>query len=138
MPSPVWYLISWFFIASVLSGCRTQSIEGEFLPSCAMHAGDTVTLYDNKFEWGKFTDEVVVGEDGNQIDRFPDYPVKGSYAIDGQRLSFESESGIEPEFTHWVQVERQIYLFTASQFEQWQESGSIARCALVLQRPASN
>jgi hypothetical protein len=129
-------IVAAIFLCS-LAGCNPESIEGTYLPSCRAYAGDSIALQDGIFEWDKFSDEVVVDEDGNKIDRVPQHPVKGRYVIEGQQLVFSSDSGIVPEFSFWLRSGQEVYLLTAGEYEIWQNSSALPECALVLRDSSS-
>lgn len=122
----------------VLAGCPAHSIEGEFRPSCMAYAGDSISLHDGEFVWDKFSDQVRVDNDGNRIDQFPDHPVKGTYVVDGQRVTFSSESGVLPQFSYYLEFEQRVYLLTADEMQEWRNSGAVPRCSLVFAESSSN
>lgn len=121
-----------------LAACPAESLDGHFLPSCAAYAGDTLTVKGGTFEWDKFTDEVVVDSAGNKIDKYPQHPVKGSYSVDGQRVKFESDAGVEPGFSHLLEFADDLYLLTDREYSAWIETGTIPRCALVFRATSQN
>ena len=114
-----------------LAACPADSIDGRFLPSCPAFAGDSVTLENGTFVWDKFTDEVVIDSAGNKVDNFPDHPVKGTYSVDGQRVIFQTDASLRPDFSHWVESGGELYLLTNDEMRQWNDSGAIPRCALI-------
>jgi hypothetical protein len=134
-------IISALFIASgalLLSACPANSLEGDFSPSCMAFAGDTIALKNGKFAWDKFTDQVRIGADGKKVDQFPDHPVKGTYTTEEHRVTFHPNSGLQPDFSYWVAVDDDIYLFTADEMQEWQATGAVPRCALVFSQSSSN
>ena len=116
--------------AALLSGCLPH--EGTYLPGCIAYVGDKITLGDGQFVWEKFTDERKVNEQGEIIDPFPGYPMKGSYRIDGQSVHMTPESGaaVQPMFLH--EEDGRHHLLTADEFAAWEATGSYAECALQL------
>ncbi len=75
---------------------------------------------------------VVVDDDGAVVNQFPGFPMKGSYRIEGQTLHMEPDTGVSVEDMHLHRHENRQYLLTAEQFDAWQETGSYAGCALML------
>ena len=75
----------------LLAGCVSH--DGTYSPACIAYAGSKITLSDGEFVWEKFTDEVVVNDAGETVDRFPGYPMRGTYRIYGQRVLMESSDG---------------------------------------------
>jgi hypothetical protein len=117
-------------VTVLLSGCVSH--DGTYLPGCAAYAGNRITLDQGSFVWEKFTDAVVVDDDGNVVDQFPGYPLEGSYRIDGQMVQMEARSG-EPLETMYLQnAGEQRYLLTAEEFAFWQQYGTRDDCALQL------
>jgi hypothetical protein len=62
-------------VATLLSACVSH--EGTYSPGCIAYVGSNITLSDGQFVWEKFTDEVVVNDDGEIVDQFPGYPLRG-------------------------------------------------------------
>ncbi len=112
--------------------CGCVSHEGTYSPDCIAYAGSNISLSDGQFVWEKFTDEVVVDDDGEIVNQFPGYPMRGSYRIDGQVLQLESEAGEAMGKMYLHRRDNQQYLLTAEQFEAWQTTGTDADCALML------
>jgi hypothetical protein len=117
-------------IAVLLSGCLPH--EGTYLPGCIAYVGDKITLGDGQFVWEKFTDERSVNEQGEIIDPFPGYPMKGSYRIDGQTVHLVPESGAAPQPMYLQDEGGRHYLLTVDEFAAWEATGSYAECALLL------
>ena len=117
-------------IAVFLSGCVAH--EGTYSPDCIAYAGSNISLSDGQFIWEKFTDEVVVDDDGEIVNQFPSYPMQGNYRIDGQTLYMESDDGESMEEMYLHRRENRQYLLTAEQFEAWEKTGKYADCALML------
>ena len=68
---------------AIAAGCAADTnIAGTYTPSCIAFEGNTIKLSDSRFTWDKFTDEVSIDEDGNEIDPFPGFPVRGSYVVE--------------------------------------------------------
>ncbi len=122
--------ISISLIAVLLFGCVSH--EGTYSPDCIAFAGSNISLSNNQFVWEKFTDMVVVDDDGEIVNQFPGYPLKGSYSIDGQTVHMEPDSGVSVEELYFHRHENRQYLLTAEQLEAWQDTGTYAGCALML------
>ncbi len=108
------------------------SHEGTYSPDCIAYAGSNISLRDGQFVWEKFTDEVVVDEDGKIVNQFPGFPMRGSYRIEGQIVHMESAAGDAMEKMYLHTRDTRQYLLTAEQFEAWQKTGKHADCALML------
>jgi len=119
-----------------VSGCLSH--EGIYLPGCVAFAGDKITLGDGRFHWEKFTDEVVVDDDGNIVNQFPGYPMYGSYQTDGQMLHMETESGDTMPSMYLHRHDGQHYLLTAEENALWESSGRYADCTLQINPETGN
>ena len=85
-----------------------------------------------QFVWEKFTDSVVVDDDGKIVNQFPGYPMRGAYRIDEQMVYMDSASGEPMENMYLHRHDDRYYLLTAEQFEAWEKTGEYAECALML------
>ncbi len=117
-------------IAVLLVGCVSH--EGTYSPDCIAYAGSNIILNDGQFVWEKFTDAVVVNKDGEIVNQFPGYPMRGRYRIDGQTVYMESGGGEAIDKMYLQRRDNRQYLLTAEQFETWQATGEHAECALML------
>ncbi|MDH3613161.1 MAG: hypothetical protein OEU90_01510 [Gammaproteobacteria bacterium] len=117
-------------LAAGLAGCISH--DGTYAPSCIAYAGSNITLNDGEFVWEKFTDEVVVNDDGEIVDQFPGYPMRGAYRIDGQIVLMTSAEGESMDNMYLHRHDNHTYLYTARQFEERKSSGKNAECALML------
>ena len=117
-------------LACLLAACNSH--EGFYSPACIAYAGDKIELSNGQFVWDKFTDALIVDEDGNLVDQFPGYPMRGTYQIDGETVTFALTSGEAPENMYLRQDGDRHYLLTTAQFEEWQSTGKYADCALIL------
>lgn len=115
-------------IASLSAGCA--SVNGVFEPACMAFEGDRVTLDNGRFEWDRFTDVRRIGEDGKEIDPFPDYPKNGRYTVQSQTLKFSTEDGDRLDDHYLLQREDSLYLLTSEQNEQFSADGSLPDCVL--------
>jgi len=122
--------IATVLMAVMVSGCVSH--EGTYSPDCIAYAGSNISLSDGQFVWEKFTDEVIVDDDGEIVNQFPGYPMRGSYRIEGQTVYMESNAGepIEKMYVH--RRDNRQYLLSAGQFEAWENTGMYADCALML------
>ena len=78
-------------VASMLAACISH--EGVYTPACMAYAGDRIELRNDRFAWEKFTDSVVVDDNGDVVNQFPGYPMHGTYSIDGQTVMMETAAG---------------------------------------------
>lgn len=123
-------LIVTAWIGAVLSGCASH--EGTYSPSCIAFEGSNIQLSDGRFAWEKFTDAVVVDDDGNVVNQFPGYPLRGTYRVEGNAVHMQADSGMAtaPMYLH-SDGDRE-YLLSAEQWKAAEASGEYAECALVL------
>jgi hypothetical protein len=121
--------------ALALSGCK--SYEGLYAPACAAYAGSEIRLEDGRFFWSKFTDQVVIDEDGNTVDPFPGFPREGAYAVDGETITLTPSSGEAPDTLYLVRDGADVYLLTAAENAEFAAGGELPRCALKRQVPGT-
>jgi hypothetical protein len=105
-----------------------------YAPDCIAYAGDRIELDDGRFAWDKFTDQVEIDEEGQRVDRYPDFPVRGRYLVDDGRVTFIAETDVRLPQLYLARRGRQHYLLTTAQYATWQETGDFANCALILGR----
>lgn len=118
---------------AVAAGCAADTnIAGTYEPSCIAFEGNTIELSDNRFTWDKFTDEVTVDNDGNKIDPFPGFPVRGTYVVEDDVVRLVTDVGELAGEMHLVRRPDQVYLLTGAEFESWQRDGEVPTCALLL------
>lgn len=117
-------------VVFTLAGCNSH--EGLYAPSCVAYAGDKIELRDGQFIWEKFTDALIIDDDGNLVNQFPGYPMRGSYSVDGDTVLMEAESGEALENMYLRQHGDRYYLVTAAQFEEWKSAGKYGECVLIL------
>jgi hypothetical protein len=131
-------LRSLFLAGCVLALTACTSIEGTYLPSCVAFSGSEIRLADGRFHWSKFTDQVVIDEDGNEVDPFPGFPLEGVYKVSGEVMTLAPDSGESPQ-TLYVQRDGQaIYLLDAEE-KAALESGRVRPpCALQRQVPGTS
>ena len=116
------------FLAVMLSGCLSH--DGTYLPGCIAYAGNKITLSNGQFVWEKFTDAVVINDDGEVVNQFPGYPMRGSYRIEKQMLYLQPNSGDQVPVMYLQQHENRFYLLTADEFAAWEKTGNYADCTL--------
>jgi len=125
--------IAGIVLAVAASGCAgIDNIEGTYAPACIAHEGNTVDLAGGRFVWNKFTDAVEVDADGNEVDPFPGFPVRGTYDRDGKVVRLNTDIGDLAGDLHLVRHADRIYLLTRAEFERWERDRSIDECALAL------
>jgi len=115
---------------ALLAGCLSH--EGTYAPGCIAYAGNKITLGDGRFVWEKFTDEVVVGDDGEVVNQFPGFPLQGRFRIDGQLVHMETLTDETLETMYLQKSGGQLYLLTVDEFAAWKQSGKRADCTLQL------
>ena len=119
-------------LAVLLSGC--SSYEGLYVPSCIAYAGSEIRLEDGRYVWTKFTDQVVVDEDGNTVDPFPGFPREGEYEKQGNRITLHAGSGgPSPETMFLFDDNGDVYLYTAAEWNAFETSGEQPECPLKRQ-----
>jgi hypothetical protein len=115
------------------AGCAADvNITGSYTPSCAAFEGNTIELAEDRFTWDKFTDEVTVDADGNKIDPFPGFPVRGTYVVEDDVVRLTTDVGELAGEMHLVRRPDQVYLLTGEEFDSWQRDGTVPTCALLL------
>lgn len=115
---------------SMLTACA--SFDGTYLPACTAYEGDSITLEGGRFIWDRFTDAIPVDDAGNPLDPMPDYPVQGSYDMQGDALSLQTDSGESLDSLHVRRMDGKRYLLTSDQSDQLDSTGELPECALVL------
>ena len=130
-------LRSIFLAAMALFLIACTSIEGTYLPACEAYAGSKITLADGRFHWSKFTDQVVVDDDGNEVNQFPGFPREGDYQIEGQAVTLTPDSGQPAETLYLFEEPGAIYLLTAREKAGIEAGGERPKCALRRQSPGT-
>lgn len=123
-------ILTLFTLAALVSGC--VSYEGTYSPDCIAFQGSNVQLRNGRFVWEKFTDQVLVDDQGNVINQFPGYPKQGSYRIEDQIVHLETDGGERMESMYLHERDNHFYLLTQAQFEAWENTGKEADCPLML------
>ena len=124
--------------ATCVLACSCVSHEGTYSPGCIAFEGSHVQLIGGQFTWEKFTDQVVLDNDGNTVNQFPDYPKSGLYRIDGQTVYLETDAGESMQDMHLHRHGDRHYLLTDEQLQAWKQSGNYADCALTLGHSGSD
>ena len=117
-------------IISASFGCAYH--EGIYSPGCIAFTGDTISLSEGRVTWQKFTDVVIVDDDGEVINPYPGYPLQGGYRIDGQTVYMESDTGEVMAKMFLREHDRRHYLLTSEQRDVAEETGYFDECALTL------
>ena len=120
-------------VLACLAGCATDArVTGTYAPSCVAFEGSTIELADSRFTWDKFTDAVAVDDAGKKIDPFPGFPVRGSYTVEDDVVSLVTDVGDLAAELYLVRRPGQVYLLTETEFDAWQQHGTVPDCALLL------
>ena len=119
-------------IATCVLACSCVSHEGTYSPGCIAFEGSHVQLFGGQFTWERFTDQVVLDNDGNTVNQFPGYPKSGIYRIDGQTVYLEPDSGESMKNMYLHRLGDRHYLLTDEQLQAWKQSGNYADCVLTL------
>jgi hypothetical protein len=122
-------------MALFLTACA--SIEGVYLPACEAYAGSKIMLSDGRFQWSKFTDQVVVDDDGNEVNQFPGFPLEGQYSVSAQVVTLTPDSGQPVETLYLHNEAGAIYLLTARENAAVEAGDARPECALERQSPGT-
>ena len=117
-------------VSILLFGCK--SYDGTYSPSCVAFAGNKISLNNGELVWEKFTDMVVLDDDGNSINQFPGYPMLGTYRVEGQTLIMESAAGETMPNMYLQERDESLHLLTADELKSLGETGELPYCSLVL------
>ena len=118
-------------LAIFLYGCT--SYEGLYAPSCIAYAGSEIRLADGRYAWTKFTDQVVVDEDGNTVDPFPGFPREGRYERQGNRVTLAAGPDSAPETMFLLEDNGDVYLYSTAEWNAFETSGKRPACPLKRQ-----
>lgn len=113
-----------------LSGCASH--HGTYEPACVAFAGDSVTLDGESFVWDRSTDAIRVDASGNAINPYPNYPMHGSYTVDGGAVRMRTADGKKLDAHYLHKIAGTYRLLDADQNENWQERGQYDDCVLTL------
>ena len=118
-------------LALFLFGCATH--EGLYAPSCLAYSGSEIRLSDGRYVWKKFTDQVVVDENGDKVDPFPGFPREGAYAKQGNRITLSASASRPPDTMYLIEHNDEVFLYTATEAEAFEATGERPGCPLKLQ-----
>ena len=127
-------------IAFVTAACTTSAtvgdtVEGRFEPACTMFSGDIVEITGDQYVWKKFTDEIVVDDNGELGEPFPGFPRSGPIRRDGEHMRFIGTDGEPDADFHVKQRVDGVYLLTAEELESDSKDPGFWQCALKLTTP---
>ena len=94
---------------ALLASCAAK-IEGVFEPACIAYEGDRITMLDGRFEWRRFTDHVIVDDEGNRVDPFPGFPMSGTYEVRDERVSLLPDNGADASERYLLNHRGDLYL----------------------------
>ena len=123
-------LITLAFVAASVAACVSH--DGTYSPACLSYAGSVIKLENGRFEWTKFTDQVIVDDQGERVNQFPGYPVSGTYRIEDQSVYMTSSDGRALGTMHLQQTDGETYLYTEEEYRTLNASGKAAKCPLKL------
>ena len=117
-------------ISILLFGCK--SYVGTYSPSCVAFSGNKISLNKGEFVWEKFTDMVVLDDDGNSINQFPGYPMQGIYRVEGQTVIMQSAAGEALHNMYLQKNNESLHLLTEDELKSLGKTGEYPYCSLVL------
>ena len=127
----VFRCVTAFLLVTMAGACASVDHSGKYAPGCMAHAGDTIELYDGRFVWDKFTDEVRLTADGQREDQFPAHPMKGNYEVKDDKLILKPDSGGITSVFYLVRQDGHNYVMNVKQHSEWQTTGAMPECALM-------
>lgn len=117
-------------VSVLMVGCK--SVEGTYYPGCVAYEGDKVQLEAGRVVWDRYTDQVFLDADGNMVEPFPEYPLRGTYDVDGDAVVMTFDGGASVRKMHVVMHAGQARLLTEAQFRNFASIGKLDDCALTL------
>jgi hypothetical protein len=128
------------FIGLLLAaGCAstpssTAQIDGVYvIPEEVSHyQGDRLELKNGRFRWWHSSDSVVVDEHGRPIG--PNYPIRGTFRVDGRRITFSSEDVGE---RYIDTLNGHSVLWTPDSKRIWERQHKIYDYGVLIRVPAS-
>ena len=114
--------------ALLCSACA--DLNGVFEPDCIAMEGDRFVFAGSAFEWHKFTDERRIDADGNVIDPFPGYPLKGTVVLRGSTVELTTAAGDRLDDHFLLERKDSFYLLTRDQHAAVSAGGDLPVCAL--------
>ena len=124
-----------FLSALLLAACASH--EGLYEPGCIAFEGHRIKLEGGRFEWQRFTDQRVIGDDGKIVDPFPGFPKTGTYSRSATRVDLRADDGSSLDSWFLVEQGEQVYLLTGPQHDAVTAGKPIPACALVLRGAGS-
>lgn len=121
-------------LVAILALCACKSHEGVYLPDCIAYEGDRVHFAAGRYRWERFTDAIVIGDDGEPVDPFPGYPRQGTYRVDGENVYMTADNGIPVEQMYLHVINDRYHLLTEDQDYARHAGDELAKCLLVLQQ----
>lgn len=126
--------ITLIIATSFVTACASH--EGLYEPACVAYEGHRIELRDGRFEWHRFTDQRIIGEDGKIKDPFPGFPKKGRYVLSQKRVQFSSDDGMQLDDLFMVQQGGRSFLLSEEQHEAFLDSKTMPGCALAMKPDA--
>jgi len=123
-----------FGLVAMLSLCACKSYEGVYLPDCIAYEGDKIQFADGRYQWERFTDAIVIGDDGEPVDSFPGFPREGTYRVDGENVYMTADNATQIEHMYLHEINGRHYLLTEDQDYARHSGGELDKCLLVLQK----
>ena len=127
MPLP---RISLLFLIALCAGCK--QVDGVYYPRCAAFEGDKLVLREGTVVWDRFTDQIIIDADGNEIDKFPEFPKAGRYTLDGDLLQLSFDDGKVTKTLHVRRSGERILLLNDENLAEFQQTGRHSECVLAL------
>ncbi len=124
-----------FTCLAALSLVACASYDGGYSPACPTFVANVVQLESGEFTWSKLSDEVVIGNDGQPVNRYPDFPKHGDYRIRAGVLSMTTTDGEDLPPMYFHEAGEQLYLLSEVEFLAMEQSGQLPDCALLRAGP---
>lgn len=116
---------------AAMSLCACATIDGLYEPACVAYEGDVIELLDSRFTWRRFTDERKVGEHGELVEPFPDYPKTGHYNYHDSQLDLIADSGDVVAVFYLQDDVAGKYMLTSAENKEFVHDRSVPECALL-------
>ena len=116
--------------AVLLAGCK--QVDGTYYPGCVAFEGDKLVLDQGNVTLDRFTDQIILDADGNEIDQFPEFPKTGRYEVDGRTLHLNFADGELQKTLHIHRSGNRILLLDAENLANWERTGKYDDCTLTL------
>ncbi len=113
----------------VLAACA--SYDGDYSPSCPTFVANVVQLEKGAFTWTRLSDEVVIGDDGQPVNPYPDFPKKGSYEVDAGVVHMTTTEGKKLPPMYFHEAGEQLYLLSEVEHRSLGHTGEPPDCALL-------